>query len=143
MTVSRRDAREFLATLIRAQSVLAQAVFAYLPSDFAGASPIIVVTGAGSERPRMTLRGTKTVFHLVVETFVLYSDPDATPPWTAKDAEDTMDGLENEIAQIASDNGANSHWSLLTYETTSNVSKVNVGGVAYLYEAIPLNVEVL
>lgn len=143
MIYNRRSAREAIATLIRAQSTLTQLVFAYLPSDFGGASPVVVVTGTGSERTRTTFQGIKAQFHLVVETFVLYADPDATPPWTAKDAEDTLDGLEADIATIVSNNPTGSCWQSLIYETVSAVSKVTVGGVAYLYEAIPLVAEVL
>ena len=144
MTItSRQVAREAIASLIRARSTLAQVVYEYMPGNFAGASPVVTITGSGSERPRMTLRGVKTQFHLMVETFVLYADPDASPPWTEHDAENTLDALEAEVAQIVENNASGERWSSLTYETTSVVSKVTIGGVAYLYEAIPLVVEVL
>lgn len=141
--ISRREVRQAIASLIRAQSTLAQAVYPYLPPDFAGSSPVITVTGAGSERPRITMRGVKTSFRLVVETFVLYSDPSATPPWTPEDAENTMDDLEADIAVIVANNPTGECWNALSYETVSAVSKVSIGGVAYLYEAIPLTAEVL
>ncbi len=143
MSANRADVRKTIATLIRANSSLAQVVYSCMPADFQGQSPVVTVTGAGSERPRMTLRGGKTTFHLVVETFVLYSDPTATPPWTEANAEDAMDGLELEIATIVDKNPSGSGWSDLRYETVSAVSKVTIGGKAYLYEAIPLVVEVL
>ena len=75
--------------------------------------------------------------------FVLYSDPTTTPPWTANDAENTMDALEKEIAELVADNPKGAYWEYLGYETVSAISKVTVGGVAYLYEVIPLVAEVL
>jgi hypothetical protein len=91
----------------------------------------------------MTMRGVKTTFHFIVETFILYADPTAVPPWTEEDAENTMDALEADIASIVSDNPTGNCWNSLSYDTMSAVSKVTIGGVAYLYEAIPLVMEVL
>lgn len=143
MIHSRREVREAIAALIKSQSTSTELVYSYLPSDFAGASPVIVITGAGSERARTTFMGMKVAFHLVVEVFVLYADPNATPPWTSQDAENTLDALEADIATIVSNNPAGSCWQALTYETVSAVSKVSVGGVSYLYEAIPLVAEAI
>jgi len=140
---SRQELREAVANLLKAKSVVAQEIFPYLPSDFGGKSPIVCITGAGSERTRITSRGSKATFHIVAETFTLYSDPNATPPWTPQDAENTMDALEEDIATIVASNPSSEHWTSLMYETTSAVSKVTVGGVAYLYEIIPLVAEVL
>ena len=141
--ISRQIVREAVASLIRSKATIAQAVYEYMPSDFGGASPVVTVTGSSSERPRMTLRGAKTIFHLVAETWVLYADPNATPPWTERDAENTLDALEAEVARIVEKNSSSEYWSGLFYETASAVSKITIGGVAYLYEAIPLIVEVL
>lgn len=146
MTLTSRQAvRESFAALLRSKLTIVdpEKVFDYLPADFGGASPCVVVSGSGSERPRMTLKGVSTKFHITVETFVLYADPKATPPWTPEDAEDTLDALEAAVADVVSNNVSGDSWKGLQYETTSYITKVSVGGVAYLYEVIPLVMEVL
>jgi hypothetical protein len=143
MTASRSAVRKALAALFKAQSTMTENVFSYLPSDFGGASPVICITGAGSERPKLTSRGTKNTFHFAVETFTLYADPTSVPPWTPEDAEDAMDALEEDVATIVMNNPTGSLWQFLSYETVSTISKVAIGGVSYLYEVIPLIVEVL
>jgi hypothetical protein len=73
MTESRATYRKAFADLLRTQlNTDVQAVFSYQVGDFKGKSPVIVVTGSGTQRPNPTTFGSDEFF-LEVHTFVLYA----------------------------------------------------------------------
>ena len=141
---TRRLIREHLANLIRVHAEHAKAVYDYQVGDFVDGSPVVAVTSAGSHRQPFTFKGSRPTFFLNIEVFVLYADPDATPVWTEADAEDAIDALEMEIADAISGHVTEEgYWSHMKYETRSLVSTIVLDGTTYLWEVIPVEVEVL
>jgi hypothetical protein len=73
MTVNRDTYRRELAALLRTRlDGLVQAVYDYQAGDFKGASPVVIVTNAGTERGN-PLVANESAFLLEVHTFVLYA----------------------------------------------------------------------
>ena len=59
-------------------------------------------------------------------------------------AEDRLDKLEQEIADVIEDNrNVPTYWTHITYAGQSSVQPVEISGVPYITEAIPVRVEVL
>ena len=144
MSTSRQTAREGLAALLQAALVgaglPAQAVYDYQVGDFQGASPVVVVSSAGSERSRASLGACwHTTVYLWVHVFVLYSDG----TWTEADAEDKVDAIEAAIADVVLANSSYSgYWDKLIYDEPTLLDGVEIGGVEYRREVIRLRAEV-
>lgn len=139
---SRKAIRKELAALLAANVPSVQSVYDYAKPDLEGETPVILVTGMGIERPRMTLQGNKTTIYLVAELFVLYSD-EATG-WTPDQAEDALDDLEQEVAVVLQDyKSHDGYWKTAYYGDRSQIAKLPIGGYVYLYEVLPFNMEVL
>ena len=103
MSTSRATARKGLANLLTTALVgtgkPAQAVYAYQVGDFAGQSPVVVVSSGPMLRLRDTLGECyRSRFELRIYTFVLYADPASN--WTESDAEDALDTIEAAIEEI-------------------------------------------
>jgi hypothetical protein len=144
---NREDSRDLLAELIEDELVgtlgIVQAVYNYKVGNPQGQSPIVCVISSGSARPPGAFGEQDAVFYLEVQIWVLYSDPDAIPPWTEADAEDTLDLIETEVSEIIADNPVSSKWKDIDYDGRSSISDVTVlGGGAYVLEKIPIAVEV-
>lgn len=141
--VNRETVRDAMAALLQTALVgtglPAQAVYAYRVGDFNGQSPVVVVSSAGSERPRMTSAGGRTSVYLQVDTFVLYSDEGT---WGEDDADDRLDLLEKTIAETLHANQDTAAWDAVDYAARSERIDVEVGGLEYAREMIPLRVEV-
>lgn len=116
-----------------------QAVYAYRVGDLGGQSPVVVVSSAGSERPRMTAAGGRTTVLLQVDVFVLYSDEDA---WGEDEAEDRLDLIEKTIAETIHSSQVTANWQAVDYAAQSERVDVEVGGLEYAREMILLRVEV-
>ena len=141
--VNRETVRDAMATLLETALVgtglPAQAVYNYRPADFNGQSPVVVVSSAGSERPRFTAAGGRTSVFLQVDTFTLYSDEGT---WNEDDAEDRFDLLEKTIAETLHANQDTTNWDAVDYTSRSERIDVEIGGLEYVREMIPLRVEV-
>ena len=147
MSTSRSVARKGLASLLTTALVgtgkPAQAVYAYQVGDFAGQSPVVVV----SSGPMLRLRDTmgecyRSRFELHVYTFVLYADPDSG--WTESDAEDALDTIEAAIADVLLTNTRyTGYWDRIEYADATQPDGVEIGGAEYRRELIKLTVEVL
>jgi len=132
--VSRRDVREAVADALRVALPSAQAVYPYAAADFQQQSPVVRVLSRGAARrpgaPQEQLL-------LLVEFWVLL----AGDGWTPRDAEDTLDALEKELAFWV---GANQRqpgglWLAVDYDGASMVGDgQTVSGEAYLVEMVPL-----
>lgn len=116
-----------------------QAVYAYRVGDLGGQSPVVVVSSAGSQRPRMTAAGGRTTVLLQVDVFVLYSDEDA---WGEDEAEDRLDLIEKTIAETIHSSQVTANWQAVDYAAQSERVDVEVGGLEYAREMILLRVEV-
>ncbi len=142
MAASRKTVRDALTTLLSTALVtggLAQAVYGYRVGDFRGQSPVVVVSGAGSRRARLTRQGSAATFGLQVDVFVVYA---VTGSWTEAQAEDALDGLEAAIAGVVDANQVTAQWQALDYGEWSQRVDVEVGGVEYARESVKLLVEV-
>lgn len=145
MASNRETARDALAALINTQMVttdgIVQAVYGYLPGDFSGQSPVVVVTSAGSLRARLSGKGSRAGFLLQVDVFVLYNDQAG---WTEDEAEDRLDLIEATLATLVDANQTTTPWAALSYadRSTRNGTMV-VGGEAYAWETVNLQAEVM
>ena len=147
MAANRKDVRKKMAELLEtalgagAPTQLVQAFYKSQPRDFGGASPVVTVSGAGSDRPRMTQGAGRSTFWLNVHVFVVFALADGS--WTEDDAEDRLDDIEAAVAAVIQNNRRLSgFWEALDYESRSAAGSVEVGGVEYRREVIPLKVEV-
>lgn len=138
-TVSRKDVRQAIAAGLAANMPTAQVVYRYQKSDFDQQSPVVRVFSAGSVRPTMTARGSRSKFHFSVELWVLYDNGGG---WSEEKAEDALDTLEKELVAWVSNNQVTSLWTSLNFGQQSVLGNVIVGGVPYLVEEIMLIAEV-
>lgn len=143
MASSRHTVRDAMTTLLQTALVgtglPVAAVYGYQVGDFAGQSPVVVVSSAGSRRGRMTRFGSRATFYLLISTFVVYSDGAS---WGEDDAEDAIDAIEALLADVIDDNQVTSNWQALDYSDRSQRISVEIGGNEYIYEAVELSVEV-
>lgn len=134
---NRSTARKALADLLEQVVTAAAAVYDHQVDDLAGQSPVIAVTSAGSERTRLTLaddRG-KATFAFAVHVFVLYR----ADGWTPAQAEDALDEVEQQVCQAVLANPRTLWWKGVAYaEPTEARDVVQIGGVVYLHEVIPV-----
>jgi len=142
---NRETVRDALATLLETALTgsgnPAQAVYAYQVGDFGGRSPVVVVSSAGSERDHRTMgERYHNFFYLNVYVFVLYADPGTD--WGEDNAEDRVDLLEKEIADVLMDNFSTDDWVYIQLDGRSVRDSVEIGGQEYIREVIPVRVEV-
>lgn len=144
-TQNRETARDALVTLLSAALTGAgnpcQAVIGHKPGadDIAGRSPLVSVQSAGTERLRFTAAGTRPNFYFQLDTWVLLK----ATGWTKANAEDTLDEIEQTIAQVVEDNQATANWGALDYDGRSTIMDVAFDGVPYIREVILIKVAVL
>lgn len=102
----------------------------------------IVVLSSGSTRAPGTHSANWSIVYLTVQVWVLYSDQG---DWGRDDAEDKLDEIEKEIADLLETNRYYSgYWDTIEYDGRSRVSEVTtVTGLPYLVETIPLRAELL
>lgn len=145
--INRKTARGQLGTLLSAALVgtgkPAQAVYSYKVSDFQGASPVVVVSSEGADRTQATqqLRN-NTHFYYNIFVFVLYKDEVSS--WTEQNAEDKIDDIEQLIAGVIVDNCyLSGYWNDLSKNGPSTTDIIEVGGVQYIRESIPVVAQVM
>ena len=102
----------------------------------------IVVMSSGSTRAPGTHGHNWSIMYLTVQGWVLYTDQG---DWGRDDAEDKLDEIEKEIADLLETNRYYSgYWDMIEYDGRSRVSEVTtVTGLPYLVETIPLRMELL
>lgn len=140
--LSRETVRDEIASgLTTALAALAQAVYGQQEPVQAGLSPCVRVMGAGSRRPIVPETGRRSRFRYTVQVWVLAYARDGS--WTAAQAEDRLDALEQAIAQWFGDNQLGHNWTAIEYADYSNItSAVTEAGETYLVEDIPIEVYV-
>jgi len=135
----RRAVREEIAAGLEvALASTAAAVYPYQAAIPAGLSPVVRIFSAGIQRPPLAADGTgRTHMRFTVQTWVLlYGDN-----WTEEDAENTLDALEEGIANWVWQNQLGHSWSDLRYTELSTVDNAVIeGGTPYIVEDIPLEV---
>jgi len=148
MAVNRETVRDKLAELLEDDLVtmeeIVEAVFNRKVDDPQGRSPIVCVLSAGSGRPPTAFGTHGAEFHFEVQIWVLYADPGATPAWTEALAEDRLDLIEKEVAEVIENNASIAgYWKDIDYDGRSIVVDITVrGGAAYVLEKIPILVEI-
>lgn len=133
---TRAAIREALGQLLRAHVPSAQTVYTSQVAAIKQ-SPALVLTSAGTVRERQTLAGQGVEYRFDLHVFVLYSD--SKRGWTEADAEDALDAIEAEVAQLVDANHGGVTWNGLAYaEPTDARQPAVIGGVEYRHEVIPL-----
>lgn len=145
---SRKQVRDAFAELVRGHVTAAQRVYPLTaddervtqPFDFSGESPVVVVASAGSARPQKTLRGTIPIFyldiHLLVRATAIDGDGNTV---TVAGIDDTLDDLEDALAQAVSAAQNSMYWSAIDYDGRSQTEFLTVlDGTEYKRERIPL-----
>lgn len=137
---NRKTVREQFADLLSSAMVgtglPVQAVYDYRVGDFGGASPVVTVSSSGAARPAFTFQGSKPVYRLQVDVFVLYAMEDGT--WTEAQAEDVLDDIEKLLGDVISSNRSTDYWIGLDYVDVSQRIDVTIGGLDYIREAFVL-----
>ena len=145
---NRETVRDYLATLLTATLVTAdsvvQAVYNYRIGDFAGLSPVVTVSSAGSNREQISAMPqpgiVQAVFYLTIHVFVLY----AATGWTEAQAEDRLDRIERGIADVLDANRVVANvWQEIDYQGDTIRDDVLIGGDDYIRETIPIGVGAL
>lgn len=135
-----RDAfTTLLSTALTGAGNPVQVVYGYQIGNLEGLSPVVIVSSAGTFRQRLTLQGSRATFYLNVHIFVLYTDEST---WNEDDAEDRLDLIEEKIASVLDANQRTANWEALDYADRSVCDGVEIGGVEYRREVIPIKVEV-
>ncbi len=144
MVASRKAVRKalgvMLASIISDEAV---SIVDYQATDIKSVAPAVVLTSAGTQRKRITMRGSSAVFTVDVHIFVLHiSRKDG---WTESDAEDLLDDIEQQICEAVDNNQSRTGaWSGIRYSDTTNArDSVTLGGTTYLHEVIPLEITAL
>jgi hypothetical protein len=155
MVANRKTYRKLLAAEIGAALTtanLVQAVYSYRVSNFAGKSPAVVFSSAGSDR-RQEITGepdAETALIFNVDVFTLYADKSSG--WNEEDAEDRIDDIEQVIAnwvQVNSNGlgrtelGQTSWFELVFNErsaTGSYLQPERIGGQEYRRERMNITV---
>jgi hypothetical protein len=78
------------------------------------------------------------VFYFAIHVYVIQS----ATGWTEEDAEDMLDQVEFEIAQTLDNNQKTNVWLSISWTAPSIIDKVPVSGTPYLFETIPVRMEV-
>lgn len=147
MTIARSTVRKAFAALLNTALVgngkPAQTVYDHLVSDFAGASPVVVVSSGPVQRLIETFGNCdRAVILLNVFVFVLYADGAGT--WNEADAEDAVDAIEAIIAEVVINNQHGANWNSAAYvDEPTDMTGVVIGGDEYRRELIQIKFEVL
>lgn len=138
MSSSRKDVRQALAGVLDREVTSAQAVYAFQKARIKGQTPVLCVTSAGSAREALTMQGSAAAFRLDINVFVLYSDGST---WTEEQAEDMLDDLEQQIADVCDRYRVSNKWARLAYAEPSDArTPIVLEGVTYLHEVIPVEI---
>ena len=147
---SRKQVRDAFAELVRGHVTAAQRVYPLTaddarvtqPFDFSGESPVVVVASAGSARLQKTLRGTIPIFYLDVHLLVRATAIDANGNTvTVPGIDDTLDDLEDALAQLIAAVQNGEHWTAIDYDGRSRAEFLTIlDGTEYKREIIPLKI---
>ena len=144
---SRKNVRNALYALMNAMLTggpkrLCKKVYACLPDDFSGQSPVVCIASSGSDRRELTFNGLANAY--LISIYVLVAYPTKSDlNWTDEQVEDLLDDIEEHISKVVKDNQRSTYWEALTYAaaTETDPPTVIVGGVDYRREVITIRVE--
>jgi hypothetical protein len=138
--LNRRYSRAALTALLETALVntnLCAAVYGYQPSDFGGKSPVATVSSAGSMRAKQTRGSDRNEFYFHIHVFALYSDGGL---WNEDDAENAIDNIEASVSSVVSANTKTDNWANIEMSERTITDSVEVGGIEYRREVIPVRV---
>jgi hypothetical protein len=136
--INRKDIREAFTTLLRQYATSASEVLDYQPGKL-DTSPVACVSSGGSNRPPLTFSGNQTTVYLDIDVFVLAAHPDDVT-YTQAEAEDMLDHVEHEIADMVSQHQETLIWNTLDYADRSQTDFVVLDGKEYKRERISIAV---
>jgi hypothetical protein len=141
-STSREYVRDRLVTLLTTALVGARlpvkTVSGSKVDKIQGKSPLVVVTGHGTNRESLTRLGQRPAMRFYIDIFVLQKGTS----WTYAQAEDALDSIEASIATVVEANECvPAYWDSLAYEDASEVLEVTAEGEAYYWERIAVVVE--
>lgn len=145
--VNRETIRDAYVALVEAAMVGAgkplQAVYGYQVGDFEDQSPVMVVTSGPSERVKKQLGTLFRDVHvtLYVHTFVAYAIEGTA--WGEDDAEDRLDLIDKEHADLVADNANTADWDNLDLDGPTEPGVLTIGGTEYRYERTTVRARVL
>lgn len=136
---NREEVRNALATLIEAGlSGTVVKVYPYSTVDILNQSPVVLVFSDGTNRPKRQGFGPDskldTFARLRVQAYVALPGKDDTS-YTQRDAEDLLDLIDKQIADVVTENNTHEKWRSLNYEEGfSRPEDVLVSGSPYIRE---------
>ena len=136
--MSRKDIRAAWGAILRASLTADDdSIYAGQPTALDGASPIIIVASAGTDRTGGSADRSKAtfgggvvpMFDLDVYTYVL----------ATADADDLLDTIEDELSAAVERNQKHSLWTAVVYRGPTQTKFLEVqDGTQYKYEIAPL-----
>lgn len=134
MAINRSDVRKQMAALLRleVEAIPDNQIFDHKISSTNGATPLIVLASAGSERPPRAYPR----FAIAVNCMVLYSEE--SEGYTRSDAEDLIDLIESQVAAVVEKFQGYDNIFAIDYEGRSLLDEFSLNGVPYLCETIVL-----
>ena len=141
MSANRSTVRSQLATMLVSAMPSALTVHDHEPGDLGTASPVVVVSSQGSDRPRMTFQGNSSVFTFNVDIYTLAAESE-TGSYTYDTSADVVDACESQLAAFVAANQENGVWSTIQYAGPSSIEFgiFNADAVPRFRERIPLTV---
>ncbi len=133
--------KALLDTTLKAEENLVEATFNYLPTNPDGLSPIAAVVPLSTDRMGSTSRRRKMDPLVAIYIMVLYSSSAAAIDEEA--AWEALNDIEHATAEtLNASNRVDGYWMSITYNETSAISVAVFDNHGYLFEAIPLRIQV-
>lgn len=139
VAMNRELVRDAIVAGMQQTLTVPQLVVGHQKANIRGQWPAVMIFTAGSVRPQVTEQGIRSEFYYVVQLWVLYYQEGL---WTEAEAEDTLDALEQQVAEWLANNQVGELWTSLAFNSQSTVSIVTMGGESYLMEEIRVMAEV-
>lgn len=138
----RQDVIDEMIALLKGAITSAQEVLDYKPDKLDGKTPVIALESLGSAFPPLTQQGVQSEHDFAILVFVKRTDPQASPPWTARDAEKQLNEINEQIKTFIKSGGGNTTaWGAMDLKEKSRISYFKPeGGVTYLEEDYPITV---
>lgn len=143
--INRKTEREFLADLFETNLVGSglplQVVYPYQTVQFAEDKVLtaLIVTSGGSGRDLKKTGNNGATLYFDLHVFVLFEfQDDEGNAWTEQDAEDRLDLIEMEIAELLQTNSTST--KAYKHESRSQTGSVVLSGEEYRREVIPVGV---
>ena len=139
MSVDCAALRHTFGDLLRTHVPAAAAVFDEEPGDLTDASPALVISRAGRNRPRLSMRDGQTLVTLYLDCFFTASA--GADGYTAADSADTIDAVAQQIDTLIDSHRTNRQggWQAIAQgDSAVELGIFNADGVLRFRERVPL-----